>query len=217
MVQPQARKQVLQRSGRCFICLRRGHISRECNSRKKFSKCSGRHHISICTKGNNSAPQGGSDQTRTSNSSTIQTRSPPFDPPAAPRSGLNTDASTFQTQEHRSTSLYVNSHRSILLQTAQAQAFNPLSPHLSQGVRIILDSGSQRSYVMERVLSLQSEGIQPMTILTFGSSREHSQLCSYVNWAFSSGMDRPSSLCFTLFPASVKHSPLTRYLSAKID
>ena len=140
VVQPQARKQVLQHSGRRFVCLRRGHISRDCSSRKKCSKCSGRHHISICMKGNNpTAPQGGPDR---SNSSDVHTRPTPSDSPAVPRSGLNAEAPAFQAPDHRSTSLCVNSHRSILLQTAQTQAFNPLLPHLSQEVRIILDSGS---------------------------------------------------------------------------
>lgn len=186
MVQPQDRKQVLQKSGRCFICLRRGHISHECTSHKKCYKCSGRHHFSICTKGNKTPPsQNGSRQTKTEISSDTQTIQ--SDPPAAFRSKLNAGAPAFQTQEHRSTSLWVNSSRSILLQTAQALVFNPSSPHLSQQVRIVLDSGSQRSYVTKRVareLSLRPEGTQPMTILTFSSSQEHSQVCNYVRLGF---------------------------------
>ena len=41
-------KQILRKSGRCFVCLRRGHISRECQSRLKCHKCSERHHLSVC-------------------------------------------------------------------------------------------------------------------------------------------------------------------------
>ena len=48
ITQLQARRQVLQKTGRCFICLRRGHISRECRSNLGCSKYKGRHHISIC-------------------------------------------------------------------------------------------------------------------------------------------------------------------------
>ena len=187
VAQPQARREVLQRSGRCFVCLRRGHLSRDCGSRNKCFKCSGRHHVSICMKGDNPTSTGGSDQTGTGNTPAVQTRPPPSDMPAAPRSGLNAAAPTFQGQGQRSTSLYVNSHRSILLQTAQAQAFNPKSPRRSLGVRILFDSGSQRSYITQRVageLSLQSEGTQRMTILTFGSTQERSQHCSCVRLNF---------------------------------
>ena len=38
------RKQAIKRSGCCFICLRKGHISRECRSKMKCSKCNGKHH-----------------------------------------------------------------------------------------------------------------------------------------------------------------------------
>ena len=38
-----ARKDVLRKSGRCFICLRRNHISRACRSNARCYKCGGRH------------------------------------------------------------------------------------------------------------------------------------------------------------------------------
>ena len=34
-----------------FVCLRRGHISRECKSPKRCVKCNGWHHVSICSQG----------------------------------------------------------------------------------------------------------------------------------------------------------------------
>ena len=39
------RKQILRKYGRCFICLKRGHISSNCLN---TSACSKRHHSSIC-------------------------------------------------------------------------------------------------------------------------------------------------------------------------
>ena len=68
----------------------------------------------------------------------------------------------------------------MLLQTAQAFAFNPDAPQISRPVRIVLDCGSQRSYVTDRVrqeLSLKSKGEQPLTIMTFGSKEEKTQNC----------------------------------------
>ena len=44
-----ARKDILKRSGRCFVCLKKNHISRECQSNNKCFKCGRRHHISLCT------------------------------------------------------------------------------------------------------------------------------------------------------------------------
>ena len=43
-----ARKQILRSSGRCYNCLRKGHIGRHCRSLSKCQQYKGRHHISIC-------------------------------------------------------------------------------------------------------------------------------------------------------------------------
>ena len=42
------RKGILRKQGHCFICLKRGHISRECPSRILCFVCKQRHHSSIC-------------------------------------------------------------------------------------------------------------------------------------------------------------------------
>ena len=45
----QARKAILRRHGRCFICLDNGHIAKNCTSEYVCKKCKrGKHHISIC-------------------------------------------------------------------------------------------------------------------------------------------------------------------------
>lgn len=72
----------------------------------------------------------------------------------------------------------------MLLQTAQALVFNPDDPRRSKHVRIVLDSGSQRSYVREQLkmeLLLQPKGEQSMNIMTFGSQGEASRVCEVVN------------------------------------
>ncbi len=212
--QPHARKQVLQKAGRCFVCLRRGHISRECNSPRRCAKCGGRHHVSICLRGTDPPPPRRdlpvSDQLKTDNPIADSTRSRP-DPPAAQRSGLNAGAPTFQSQEPRSTTtLWVNSGRTVLLQTAQSRAFNPDSPHQSRRVRIVLDSGSQRSYVTEHVareLSLTPEGKQPMTIMTFGTSEEQPQVCDRVRLSLALKNGRTRQL--KLFTVPIICEPLS--------
>jgi hypothetical protein len=42
-----ARRQVLRTSGRCFNCLRKGHLSRDCRSANRWHKCKKKHHSSI--------------------------------------------------------------------------------------------------------------------------------------------------------------------------
>ena len=46
------RKRIIRAQGRCFTCLRPGHISSNCRSSYKCGKCSGRHHLSLCMKSN---------------------------------------------------------------------------------------------------------------------------------------------------------------------
>ena len=54
----EARKQTLRRTGRCYICLRQNHISRNCQSSHKCSKCHGRHHVSICSQTDSTKSEG---------------------------------------------------------------------------------------------------------------------------------------------------------------
>lgn len=44
----EAKRQILRRSGRCFVCLKGGHIGRYCRSGLKCSSCNGKHYISVC-------------------------------------------------------------------------------------------------------------------------------------------------------------------------
>ena len=43
------RKRILREAGRCYMCLRRGHMVRQCSSKARCPHCRGRHHGSICT------------------------------------------------------------------------------------------------------------------------------------------------------------------------
>ncbi|XP_068692506.1 uncharacterized protein [Montipora foliosa] len=44
----ESRKQVLRKKGRCYLCLKSGHLSRNCKSPVKCFKCQGAHHVAIC-------------------------------------------------------------------------------------------------------------------------------------------------------------------------
>lgn len=63
----QKRKEILRKEGRCYVGLKKHHLSRDCPSQNKCFKCNGRHHISICTRhlplpGDNSQPREGTNQ-----------------------------------------------------------------------------------------------------------------------------------------------------------
>ena len=203
---PDARRQILQKAGRCFICLRRGLISRECHSNAKCFKCGGRHHVSICSKGSIPTTKG---STRTNSSESRMNLSSSGSNSASSRvesserqstlhaSSLNAGAPAFESTS--STSLWVSSDRAVLLQTAQAQVFNLEAPQHCKQVRIVLDCGSQHSYISDRVagdLSLRQQGEQSMTIMTFGSKEEQSQICTLtkIGLVLHDGQKRPLKL-----------------------
>ena len=46
VTKPEAKKRILLQKGRCFGCLRSGHVSRDCQPR--CYRCGGKHHVSLC-------------------------------------------------------------------------------------------------------------------------------------------------------------------------
>ena len=82
--------------------------------------------------------------------------------------------------------LWTCANQAVLLQTAQAVVFNPDNPQRSKRIRIILDLGSQRSYVTEELrqeLALSKLGEQDMSIMTLGSSNQTTCVCEVVHVA----------------------------------
>ena len=181
VTQIETRKQILRKSGHCFNCLRRGHLSRDCRSRSRCSKCSRKHHVSICSGGN-------AESGRSSNLAEPIKKEPSTggqvdqsQDARSNRTGLNANAPSFLS--HNTTSLYVTANKTVLLQTALTTVRNPHQPMKHQNIRVVLDLGSQRSYITQRTaraLSLEPEGIQKMSIFTFGSTRRSLCDCELV-------------------------------------
>ena len=166
------RKQILRRAGRCFICLKKNHMSRDCRSTMKCTKCNGRHHVSICSESqvrNSPAPS------RNEGNQNAQGSAPP-NQPSRP---INTTAPV-----PVSTTMYcVEIKIPVLLQTAKTIVYNIDDPKRTKEVRIIFDSGSQRSYITDKVreqLSLGSINAETMLIKTFGSENHTRQTCDVV-------------------------------------
>ena len=161
---PEERKKILMSSGRCFVCLRKFHRSREYRSTMKCTRCGGKHHVSICLKG---CPR--STMTTSAESSTSSS------PPSTLTQPGNLPG---QTRPPASSVNYVNAKVPILLQTAKAHVYKVGNPQSTMELRVLFDCGSQRSYVTKRVttsLSLDTEHVETMLIKTFGSENEDKQ------------------------------------------
>ena len=102
------RKQLLLKAGRCFICLKRGHLSRDCRSARGCYNYGGKHNSSICK----SQRSGSKNAQNTSPTSTEQTQN------VRPQM-------QHQTQSAPVLSMYVDVKTPVLLQTARASVFQP--------------------------------------------------------------------------------------------
>ena len=111
------RKNILKKEGRCFLCLQKGHVIKDCKMNYSCNKCSKRHHISICED------------------------TPIENPPV-----LDPNAPAFTTNN-----LCKNSNF-VLLKTATTKIVNP-NDNSSSPVRVLLDGGSQRSYILNSLKS----------------------------------------------------------------
>jgi len=56
------RKAILKRTGQCFVCLKRHHVSKDCRSSVRCAHFSGWHHTSICDNGHTSTKGDGDKQ-----------------------------------------------------------------------------------------------------------------------------------------------------------
>ena len=115
----ESRREVLRKVGRCYSCLGRGHVSRNCHSRIMCIRCKGRHHVAICP--NESKPKPRESHTGSSSDTTAN-----LNPEATPYSPPSTST------------LWTYSGKHVLLQTAQATAFNPDHPSKACRVRIVM-------------------------------------------------------------------------------
>ena len=163
------RKQILRKSGRCFVCLRRGHISRECRSRSRCHKCSARHHVSVCTQ----VPTNeGSVALPVTTPAPGTGLTPNSDAESLSRTALNPEAPSFQVP---TSTLYIGTSKNAFLQTAQVVLYNLEKPCSTLKVRAVLDTGSQRSYATDAVkkaLHLESKEMQQLSIATFGTTAQ---------------------------------------------
>ena len=143
------RKEIVRKNRLCYKCLFSGHPIRKCRSRYNCFKCkSTNHHTAICDK--DYRPPGD----YSSNNDHRDTADP------------------LKDQIDATVTYLVNSRTPVLLQTANA-VISDNTENRSHPVRILLDSGSQKTYVSQRLvdaLQLSPSGSKQMTVKTFGNS-----------------------------------------------
>ena len=160
-----ARNEVLRKAGRCYVCLRKHHISRECRLNLSCRRCRGRHHVTICyCRG----PEQG-------------TNAPT--PQGSPQEPSNETPSGHGSVQRPTNALYTGAQTPILLQTAQLQLFNLNAGRPRTVARAIMDSGSQQTYItchLRDELNLQTMGTESLRIKIFGTTESHNALCDVV-------------------------------------
>ena len=157
------RRDILKKTGRCFNCLKSHHKSRDCDSRKNCRHCHRRHHQSICEQlVNAGTAQGGSSQSQPTQSQNSQTSSLPS-----------------QTVTTSSCNKMLK-NQTVLLQTARVVA---ISSHGAIPVRLLLDNGSQLSYIttsLQSRLKLEPLRKERLHLNTFGSDTFSARTCDVV-------------------------------------
>ena len=156
-------KEILRKAGRCYTCLKRHHLSKNCRSRLRCDNCRGRHHVTICSRnvGQNTNPS----IPRQNASSRVPSQ--------------GSEGSTPMTTN----SFYASAGTPILLQTAQLQLFNPHSVNVCTVARAILDSGSQRTYITRHLreeMNLSTIRTELLRIKTFGRTECDDTSCDVV-------------------------------------
>ena len=90
---------------------------------------------------------------------------------------------TTQVPNKNATSLYLDAKSEILLQTACAEVSGPHTDGTPVTTRIILDLGSQKSYITNKLrnrLNLQKIESENLLVKTFGSASEQFKVCDVV-------------------------------------
>ncbi|XP_060552386.1 uncharacterized protein LOC132713726 [Ruditapes philippinarum] len=141
--------------GCCFRCLREGHTSSDCRSSRICVYCdkSNVHHRSLCPKKFKGAVRR---ETAIVSKETIQDNIE-----------TNIPKPDYITEENA----MISSGEMVLMQTARTEILNSHNNKRAE-VRILLDCGSQRTYITEKLaekLKLKKEKMEEIKLVTFGS------------------------------------------------
>ena len=173
-----ARRAILRKKGKCFLCLKSGHIIKYCDSQHKCQKCGGHHHVSICEKNANKPPTLGRKLGQQQNPMGNQQENQPKS---------ETKSETAQGTQTEASIMYVESNTVVLLQTAQSLV-GKVGSVMDQKhkTRIVFDSCSQRSYISNRMRNTLNVGTvesENLLVKTFGDEASKVLACDKVQVA----------------------------------
>ncbi|VDI20783.1 Hypothetical predicted protein [Mytilus galloprovincialis] len=142
------RKQKIK--GSCYTCLKPGHVSRDCKFEKACYHCKQKkgHHRSLCPK---KIP---SQQKEVSHLADEM-------------------CEIASSEENVPENSLLSSGDIVLLQTAQTTVSNT-EVNETEVVRLLMDSGSQRTYITENLakrLNLKKKATEEITLVTFGTDK----------------------------------------------
>ena len=146
---------LLRRFNRCYKCINKGHLSRDCRVRNNCSACGGLHHVSICERGRCVKKEGNEYE---------ESRG------AEERETVNVSPSN----------LHVGTKSRVALQTAQGI----LKGERTKRVRVLFDSGSQKSFVTSRAMNeakLRVVRDEWLEINTFGGAMKEGKMRKVVD------------------------------------
>ena len=164
------RKSQLTSQGRCFICLKIGHLCKECPSAQMkscyYCKRIGHHHRSICPKKFDQSFNSTGDQALVSLSSEKG-----HSQPLVTTSETGTESVSVANNVNLSHSLLACGER-VLLQTAKVIVLAEDGSRIS--ANLLLDSASQWTFMTDRLakqLKLSSQQRESLLVSTFGGKR----------------------------------------------
>ena len=172
----QQRKLILQRNGRCFLCIKTGHRIKECQSPHKCRNCQQSHHQSICQKSVAGGEKLNSLESTSGNTPRVVQLT--IELPKV-KDGEKTGE---QMERTRTATVRGKAHTKVLLQIATLSAVNE-SNRKTAPVRVLFDSGSQRTWTRNEIkekLGLKPIKRQIVNLNTFGNESCKKQTCDVV-------------------------------------
>ena len=166
----EARKQIIRRKGLCFVCLEKGHLSKNCRRNFTCFKCGKKHHTSLCfgkkTERTENKPAADTEDQGTEKANNDKTeRTETAESTTSGVTGIDLET----------VNLLSNSDQ-VLLQTAEAVIF---SKGVETNCRILFDLGSQLSCITpeaRNALNLETTDTKRLSIKVFGGSHSVKEL-----------------------------------------